>query len=168
MIDEKRKDELIDKFVSNLSTVRAKMKVSQAELADSVGIGRQTLISIENRSGKMRWDTFLAMMLVVSRDPEAKELLSLLGLNMSDLENIIEENLLMRKSSTDSLQNKLWTDDDYTGSTTIRGFAPLPKGLINSKCPKCQSANMRGVIITSTADEQDPNIICLDCGYWRD
>ena len=35
-------------------------------------------------------------------------------------------------------------------------------------CPKCGSKNLTGAIITETADEQDPNILCLDCGYWRD
>lgn len=168
MLDFKKKEELIEKLVSNLPTIRAKMKISQAELADSVGIGRQTLISIENRNSKMRWDTFLAMMLVISKDAEATELLTFLGLDMSDLSTVIEENLSMRKSATSSLQDKLWTDNNYSGDTTIRGFAPLPVGLRSSKCPKCQSSNIRGVIIMPTADEQDPNIICLDCGYWRD
>ncbi len=168
MSDIKTRDELVQLLAKNLPTIRAKMRISQAELADSVGIGRQTLISIENGNSKMRWDTFLAMMLVISKDSEATELLTLLGLNMSDLSTIIEENLSMRKSATSSLQEKLWTDNNYTGDTTIRGFAPLPVGLRNSKCPKCQSENIRGIIITPTADEQDPNIICLDCGYWRD
>lgn len=168
MLDQKKREDLIEKLVSNLPTIRAKMKISQAELADSVGIGRQTLISIENRNSKMRWDTFLAMMLVISKDSDASNLLTLLGLNMTDLSTIIEYNLSMRKSSTTSLEEKLWTDNNYSGYTTIRGFAPLPVGLRNSKCPKCQSSNISGVIIMPTADEQDPNIICLDCGYWRD
>lgn len=168
MSEIKTRDELVQLLAKNLPTIRAKMKISQAELADSVGIGRQTLISIENGNSKMRWDTFLAMMLVISKDAEATNLLTLLGLNMSDLSTIIEENLSMRKSATSSLQEKLWTDNNYSGDTTIRGFAPLPVGLRNSKCPKCQSENIRGVIIMPSADEQDPNIICLDCGYWRD
>ncbi len=168
MLDVKRREELTEKLVSNLPAVRAKMKISQAELADSVGIGRQTLISIENRNSKMRWDTFLAMMLVISKDSAASELLTLLGLDMRDLGTIIEDNLSMRKSSTNSLQEKLWTDNSYAGDTTIKGFVPLPIGLRNSKCPKCQSTNIRGVMIMPTADEQDPNIICLDCGYWYD
>lgn len=168
MLNNTRKEELVEKLVINLPAVRAKMKISQAELAESVGIGRQTLVSIENKNSKMRWDTFLAMMLVISKDPEASELLTLLGLNMSDVGTIIEDSLSMRKNSSGSLQEKLWTDSNYSGDTTIRGFAPLPIGLRNSKCPKCQSVNIRGAIIMPTADEQDPNIICLDCGYWRD
>ena len=55
-----RKDALVDKLVDNLPSLRAKMKMSQSELADMMRIGRQTIISIENKSSKMRWDTFLA------------------------------------------------------------------------------------------------------------
>ena len=68
------KKELIEKLVTNLPTLRAKMRISQAELSEMVGIGCQTLISIENKSGKMRWDTFLAMM-VIFRDNAASELM---------------------------------------------------------------------------------------------
>ena len=86
---------------------------------------------------------------------------------MSDVSVIIEDSLANRKASS-SLQDKLWTDNNYSGDTTIKGFAPLPIGLQNSKCPKCNSSNIRGIMIMPTADEQDPNIICLDCGYWWD
>lgn len=168
MIDNRTREEFIQLLTKNLPTIRAKMKISQAEFSDMVGIGRQTLISIENGNSKMRWDTFLAMMLIISKDSEAKELMTFLGLKMSDLNVIVEESLLMRKSATSSIQDKLWTDNNYSGDTTIRGFAPLPVGLQNSECPKCHSKNIKGVIIMPTADEQDPNIICLDCGYWFD
>ncbi len=161
------REELVEKLVANLPALRAKMKISQAELAEMVGIGRQTLISIENKSSKMRWDTFLATMMIISCDNGAAELMTLLGLNLSDISVILEDSLTNRKSSS-SLQDKLWTDNNYPGDTTIKGFAPLPVGLRDSKCPKCKSSNIRGVMIMPTADEQDPNIVCLDCGYWWD
>lgn len=161
------REELVEKLVANLPALRAKMKISQAELAEMVGIGRQTLISIENKSSKMRWDTFLAMVMIISRDNDAAELMLLLGLNLNDISVIIEDSLANRKLSS-PLQDKLWTDNNYTGDTTINGFAPLPVGLRSSKCPKCKSSNIRGVMIMPTADEQDPNIVCLDCGYWWD
>lgn len=58
--------------------------------------------------------------------------------------------------------------DEKTNDLEIRGKCPLPKGCENEKCTKCGSSNLIGAIITETADEQDPNILCLDCGYWRD
>ena len=48
------------------------------------------------------------------------------------------------------------------------GICDLPVGCKNEKCQSCGGSNLKGAIITKTADEQDPNIICLDCGYWRD
>lgn len=50
----------------------------------------------------------------------------------------------------------------------INGTCPLPIGCKDEKCLNCGSNNLTGAIITETADEQDPNILCLDCGYWRD
>lgn len=62
---------------------------------------------------------------------------------------------------------KIWTDYD-SDYTEVISTCPLPEGLKETKCPKCGSENVTGAIITPTADEDDPNILCLDCGYWRD
>ena len=62
---------------------------------------------------------------------------------------------------------KLWSDN-RNENIEIRAFVPLPKGAEGTTCPKCGSNHLQGVIITDTADEADPNILCMDCGYWRD
>lgn len=62
---------------------------------------------------------------------------------------------------------RIWTDD-LDDKRKLRGFVPLPKGLKNAKCVKCDGSNLTGAIITETADEDDPNILCIDCKYWRD
>lgn len=162
-----KRSELISKLSVNLSALRAKMKITQSDLANAVGIGRQTLIAIENGTSKMRWDTFLAMMFIISKDPDAAELLELLDLKFSELNDYIENIIYLRKENSPVLQDKLWTECNCS-SKTIRGFVPLPIGLKNTKCPKCGQSNIRGVLITLTADEQDPNIVCIDCGYWWD
>ena len=160
---------LIDKLTDNLPTLRAKMNISQSKLADTIGIGRQTLIAIENRKGRMRWDTFLALILVFSKDQDVSGLIKLLGLHLQDIEIKIQDDLLVRKGGFGmDLHEKLWTECNYRGDKTIRGIVPVPIGLRNTKCPKCASVNIRGAIIMPTADEQDPNILCLDCGYWWD
>ncbi|HEY8364873.1 MAG TPA: hypothetical protein VIK84_04805 [Haloplasmataceae bacterium] len=51
---------------------------------------------------------------------------------------------------------------------TIKRLCELPIGLKDSLCPKCGSKELTGAIITETADEFDPNILCKNCGYWRD
>ena len=162
------KENLIKKLVDNLPTLRAKMNISQSELADTIGMGRQTLIAIENKKGKMRWDTFLALVLIFSKDQHASNLISLLGLHLRDIEIRIQDDIIVRKGGINLNLDKIWTDNDYKGDTTLRGLVPVPIGMRDSKCPKCKSDNIRGAIIMPTADEQDPNIICLDCGYWWD
>jgi hypothetical protein len=68
-------------------------------------------------------------------------------------------------------QFTLWTDLPANGSPDTRpcrGFAPLPKGICGSRCPKCLSDRLIGAIVTETADAPDPNLLCRSCGYWRD
>jgi len=162
------KEMLISKLIDNLQALRAKMNISQLELADMVGIGRQTLISIENKKSRLKWDTFLAMVVIFSKDDDASELINLLGLHLRDIEILIQNDIILRKGVTNMGLENIWTDNNYNGDTTVRGLVPLPIGLKDSQCPKCQSKNISGVIIMPTADEQDPNIICLDCEYWWD
>jgi hypothetical protein len=66
----------------------------------------------------------------------------------------------------------IWTDPRPDGLEDLRpsrALVPLPKGLIGSSCTNCRSrGSLTGALITDTADERDPNLLCLDCGYWRD
>lgn len=62
----------------------------------------------------------------------------------------------------------LWTDNMLRTVNTIRGIVPLPVGWRNGRCPRCNSTNIKGILITETSDEQDPNLVCLNCGYWWD
>ena len=61
----------------------------------------------------------------------------------------------------------IWTDNEKD-KRTLRGLCSLPIGYRKAKCSKCKSEKLSGALITETADEQDPNILCLDCGYWFD
>jgi len=62
---------------------------------------------------------------------------------------------------------KIWTDLE-NDDRVVKRYVDLPKGMKEAKCIKCGGSNLIGAIITETADEQDPNIVCLDCGFWRD
>jgi len=168
LFNQMLKEEMISKLADNLPAIRARMKISQSDLAEAVGIGRQTLMSIENGSSKMRWDTFLALLFILSTDPDAKNLMNLLGLKFEDTFFAIGEDMCNRKNVSQTIQDKLWTDVKGYDNVTIRGFAPLPLGLNEEKCPKCGKKNLRGALITKTADQLDPNILCMECGYWRE
>ena len=65
----------------------------------------------------------------------------------------------------------IWTDPKADGSAdprTCRAFVPLPIGVARSACLRCGSSSVVGALITETADECDPNMLCLNCNYWRD
>lgn len=64
-MDANEKEEVIYKFSSNLSKIRAEAGLSQAKLAEMIGISRQTLCAMENGKRKMSWTIFLACYLVV-------------------------------------------------------------------------------------------------------
>lgn len=46
----------------------------------------------------------------------------------------------------------------------ISRCVPLPKGYKMAVCPICGGLHLTGALITEFADEQDPDIICKDCG----
>ena len=160
------RSELIAKLTANLPVLRAKLKLSQAELSTAIGVGRQTIVAIESGNSKMRWDTFLAIVFVISLNEDSKEMMSALGVDCEMIGKTINRDISIPKLMP-TVQEKVWTDCNFSG-TTIRGFAPLPVGYRSCACPKCGSYNISGVMIMPEADEQDPNIICLDCGYWWD
>jgi len=86
------REQLIGLLTDNLVALRAKASLKQSELAEYVGIGRQTLFAIENRKGKMRWDTFLAICLIFSNNPETKSYMKFLGIDVDSMQaNIISK-----------------------------------------------------------------------------
>ena len=40
----------------------------------------------------------------------------------------------------------------------------LPAGYILKVCPVCKGKHLVGALINENASEEDPNIICKDCG----
>lgn len=77
--DEKR-DEYIKKLTDELPVLRARVHISQAELARGVGISRQTYSLIETGKQAMTWVTFMAMIAYFSSDSRTKKDLISLGL----------------------------------------------------------------------------------------
>ena len=84
-MNEAVKENLIDNMTQNLATLRAKASLSQAKLAEIIGVSRQTLVAVENRKRKMSWSTFLACFLVFSKNPETKPLLKFYEISADEL-----------------------------------------------------------------------------------
>jgi len=59
----------------NLLVLRNKLRLNQAELAEKVGISRQTLLEIEKGKRIMQWNTFVALLTVFRADSSTSNLL---------------------------------------------------------------------------------------------
>ena len=59
--DETERNRLIDIITDELPILRARMRISQGDLARSIGISRQTYSLIETKKQKMTWVTYMAL-----------------------------------------------------------------------------------------------------------
>ena len=62
-LTEEEKDKFIDALTPELALLRAKAEISQEEIANLIGISRQTYGSIERKARKMSWNTYLSLIL---------------------------------------------------------------------------------------------------------
>lgn len=86
---EELKNNLIEIMAENLTMLRAKLDLTQAELAEVVGISRYTLIAIEKKQRKMTWNTFLSLLLVFSKNDSTYKLLEAIGVYNSELNDFL-------------------------------------------------------------------------------
>ena len=75
---------------NELPVLRAKARVSQEDIANKIGISRQTYSSIETGKREMSWTTFLALIAFFQNTESTKQMLnSIEGLSQR-LENIVD------------------------------------------------------------------------------
>jgi len=60
-LSEEEKYALIEKLTPELPLLRAKAEISQEEVANIIGISRQTYGAIERKARKMSWNTYLSL-----------------------------------------------------------------------------------------------------------
>lgn len=72
--------EYIEKMVDNLPILRAAASFSQAELAEHVGVSRQTIIAVERKSRPLAWTLCLAMAFVFSKNKKSRDLMDKLSI----------------------------------------------------------------------------------------
>ena len=84
-INDQQKKTLIDNLTKNLPVFRAKLGINQAELAEKIGIARQTLTAIESGKRDMTWVTFVALTLLFLQNNETKALLPVMDVYTDDL-----------------------------------------------------------------------------------
>lgn len=84
-INYKKREQLKKNMAKALPVLRARLNMPQAELANRIGISRQTLIKIEAGTTPISWITFLALYTFFNSIPETGSLLPSLGITTRDI-----------------------------------------------------------------------------------
>ena len=84
------KDELIKNMTENLPVLRAKLGITQEDLAEKIGISRSTIVSIENKEREMTWNTFLSLILVFTKNEDTNKLLNVMEIYTDELHDFIK------------------------------------------------------------------------------
>lgn len=87
-LSDEMKKEALDNMVKNLPMLRATCHLSQNDLAEMLGMSRQTIVMIENRKRPMCWNVFLALLFVFSQNCETAALIGPLKIYTQPLQSV--------------------------------------------------------------------------------
>lgn len=62
-VDQQYKENCMEILVENLAALRAKAGITQEELANVIGVSRQTYYAIETLRRPLTWNTYLSLVL---------------------------------------------------------------------------------------------------------
>ena len=91
-------------MAENLPVLRAKLGVSQSELADMIGVTRQTLSSAESGARELAWNNFISLLYIFSQNEATFPLLTVLGVYTPELENLFRRTDLNKLKKTASTE----------------------------------------------------------------
>jgi len=87
--DDVNKTAYIDKMAENLIVLRTKLGLKQSELANKIGVSRQTLLDTEKRKRPMAWSTFVALLTVFRENEGTRSLLNHFGIYSAELQEYL-------------------------------------------------------------------------------
>ena len=80
LLTDAEKDKFIATLTPNLPALRTQAEISQEELANLIGISRQTYSAIERKVRRMAWSTYLSLVFLFDHNEKTHEMLHLLSL----------------------------------------------------------------------------------------
>ena len=89
-MDASRRQEYIDRLITNLPMLRKKMELTQKDFAGIIGMSSYSILALEKKQRKMTWNTFLSIILVFMRNEEIRQILSALNILTDELLDFIE------------------------------------------------------------------------------
>lgn len=72
-------------MAENLPMLRVRLKLTQTELGELIGVTRQTINSIESGSREISWGNFLSLLFLFMQNESTQSLLPLLGIYTPEL-----------------------------------------------------------------------------------
>lgn len=81
---------IIELLRKELPVLRAKARVSQGEIAEKIGISRQTYSSIETGKREMSWTTFLALITYFQNNENTRKMINEINGLSEGIEMIME------------------------------------------------------------------------------
>jgi len=85
-MNEEVRTKLIKSLTNELPVLRAKLNISQEDLAEKIGVSRQTINAIEAKKRDMSWGMFLSMVFFFDFNEKTSTMLNMLGIVKSDLD----------------------------------------------------------------------------------
>ncbi len=85
LLTDAEKDRFIATLTPNLAILRTQAEISQEEVANLIGISRQTYSAIERKVRRMSWNTYLSLVLFYDHNQKTHRLLRHLSLFPTEL-----------------------------------------------------------------------------------
>ena len=98
----------IARMAENLPVLRAKSGLTQAELADVVGVSRQTILSVEKKQRDLTWSMFLALLNVFGSNEKTAALIDTLEIRPKEYQinaNRLDDSALKKGNGNHSESN---------------------------------------------------------------
>ena len=89
-LDESQKERLIDILTNELKVLRTKANISQQDLADRMGVSRQTYSMIETKKQRMTWSHFLTLLFLFKSNDDTAKMIEWIGAYPSELERYVK------------------------------------------------------------------------------
>ena len=89
-LSEESKSIAIKNMSNNLVALRTMLHLTQAQLAEIMGVTRQTLVLYETGKRLMTWNTFLSLMFIFTQKRETRELLNILNIYSDEMKDLYD------------------------------------------------------------------------------
>ena len=85
LLTDEEKDNFIATLTPNLTVLRTKAEISQEELANLIGVSRQTYSAIERKVRRMAWSTYLSLVLFYDHNQKTHKMIRQLSIFPQEL-----------------------------------------------------------------------------------